>query len=201
MIYAKDQNDFNADKIEKLNDAIGLRFSNLDNKSYDLGKVSLQDLNTNQSWENIAFDFIAAREAFISKPKNDEGTLRAGYGTDTIILADGTIKRVGSDTVFTKEDAKRTLIYQIKTDYSKRVINKIGNSAWSALNDKQKASLVSFAYNVGSINNTINTAIKSNTGPQTVANAIAAGPYTGAKSGYLAELEKRRKLEATLYLS
>lgn len=201
MIYAKDQSDFNAEKLEKYKDVVGLIVSNLDNKSYDLGKVSLQDLNINQNWENIAFDFIAARESFISKPKNDEGTLRAGYGTDTIILADGTRKRVGSDTVFTKEDAKRTLVYQIKTDYSKRVINKIGDSAWSALNDKQKASLVSFAYNVGSINNDINTAIKSNTGPQTVARAIAAGPFTGAKSGYLAELEKRRKLEATLYLS
>jgi hypothetical protein len=39
MIYAKDQSDFNAEKLEKYKDVVGLIVSNLDNKSYDLGKT------------------------------------------------------------------------------------------------------------------------------------------------------------------
>jgi len=200
MIYLKKREDFVSQKVEKL-DAPTKGLTPASVQSTVVGKADLSQLNVNQSWENIAFNFIAAKEGFIERPKNDEGTLRAGYGTDKIVLADGTIKSVGSDTVFTREDGKRTLIYQIQSDYSKRVIRKIGEQAWTSLNDRQKAALVSFAYNVGSINNSIASAIKANSGPNIVASAIAEGPYTGAQSGFLSELKKRRQLEATLYLS
>ncbi len=169
--------------------------------SNTVGQASLGDLNVNQDWEQIAFDFISAKEGFLERPKDDEGTLRAGYGTDKIVLANGEIKTVGTDTVFTREDGKRTLIYQIKTTFATRIISQIGKSTWDALNDKQKAALVSFTYNVGSLTKVIVSALTSGAAPTAVANAIAQGPDTGKKSGFLQALRDRRNQESTLYLS
>ena len=117
------------------------------------------------------------------------------------MLANGEIKTVGSDTVFTREDGKRTLIYQIKTTFAPRVITQIGKNRWDALNDKQKAALVSFTYNVGSLTNPVVSAITSGAAATAVANAILRGPVTGRKSGFLQELKDRRTQESTLYLS
>jgi GH24 family phage-related lysozyme (muramidase) len=201
MIFLKDKTEFvgSVKALEKKNVAFGENPNNI--PSNTIGQVSLGDININQTWEQIAFDFISKKEGFLERPKNDEGTLRAGYGTDKIVLADGTVKSVGSDTVFTREDGKRTLIYQIKTDYSQRVISQIEKERWDSLNDRQKASLVSFVYNAGSLTSVVVTAIKSNTGSTAVASAIAQGPKTGRVSGYIQALEQRRKEEATLYLS
>jgi GH24 family phage-related lysozyme (muramidase) len=201
MIYLKDKTEFTG-SVVKTNFATGVLGINESNDiSIAIGSVSISDLNTNQEWQNISFDYISSKEGFLASPKNDEGTLRAGYGTSIIVDETGKIKTVGIDTVFTKESAKRTLIYQIKNQFSKKVINQIGQLNWNNLNDRQKASLVSYVYNVGSLNSRIVLAIKSNTGAQTVANIIASGPYSGKVSGYLPTLEKRRKEEAALYLS
>jgi GH24 family phage-related lysozyme (muramidase) len=201
MIFLKDKTEFvgSVKALEKKNIAFGENPNNI--PSNTIGQVSLGDININQSWEQIAFDFISKKEGFLEKPKNDEGTLRAGYGTDKIVLADGTVKSVGSDTVFTREDGKRTLIYQIKTTFTPTIIRQIGKEAWDSLNDKQKAALVSFTYNAGSLTRAVVSAIKSNTGSTTVANAIIEGPKTGKVSGYIQALEQRRKEEASLYLS
>ena len=201
MIFLKKTTDFSG-SVEQLavsNRQFGENSTNI--PSNTVGQTSTANININQSWEQIAFDFISKKEGFLERPKNDEGTLRAGYGTDKIVLANGTIRSVGSDTVFTREDGKRTLIYQIKTDYSQRVISQIEKKRWDSLNDRQKASLVSFVYNAGSLTSVVVTAIKSNTGSTSVANAIAQGPTRGRVSGYLTALEQRRKEEASLYLS
>jgi GH24 family phage-related lysozyme (muramidase) len=199
MIFLKNKTEFVGSVVRaKSTGSFGV---DLSNPSQFIGKVSLGDLNINQNWEQIAFDFISSKEGFLDKPKPDQGTLRAGYGTDKIVLANGEIKSVGSDTVFTREDGKRTLIYQIKTTFAPKVISQIGQNIWDPLNDRQKAALVSFTYNVGSLTSVVVKAIKSNTGSTSVANAIASGPYTGRVSGYLSDLEKRRKQESTLYLS
>ena len=201
MIFLKKTTDFSG-SVERLaasDTQFGVNPTNV--PSNTVGQANSGDININQNWEEIAFDFISSKEGFLERPKNDEGTLRAGYGTDKIVLADGTVKSVGSDTVFTREDGKRTLIYQIKTTYAPRVISQIGRERWDSLNDRQKASLVSFAYNAGSLTPVVVSAIKSNTGSTSVANAILRGPNTGRVSGYLAALEERRKQEASLYLS
>ena len=202
MIYAKKQNDFKAEKIDKLDAASGLSTAGLESLSYSIGKVSISNLNLTQNWENIAFDFIASKEGFLEKPKPDQGTLRAGYGTDKIVTSDGSIRSVGSDTVFTKEDAKRTLIYQIKSTFAPTIIRQIGQSNWDNLNDRQKASLVSYAYNAGSLRSNLVEAIKFNVSDQIVANAIIKGPTTGKQTKeVIPTLVQRRKEEAALYLS
>lgn len=203
MIYLKDKTVFNV-SASRPNSTVNQFGVNLNNErqSVVLGSVSLADLNINQSWENIAFDFISSKEGFLEKAKPDEGTLRAGYGTDKIVGIDGTIRSVGLDTVFSREDAKRTLIYQIKITFAPKVISQIEQANWDRLNDRQKASLVSYAYNAGSLRSDVVSAIKSNTSSQIVANAIINGPVTGAQSGRVYPvLVQRRKEEAALYLS
>jgi GH24 family phage-related lysozyme (muramidase) len=200
MIFLKDKTEFSGSVVQTDNRA-GVFTENQNNPSTPAGQTSIANLNINEIWEQIAFDFISKKEGFLERPRPDEGTLRAGYGTDKIVLADGTIKNVGSDTVFSREDAKRTLVYQIKTTFAPRVIFQIGQQNWNSLNDKQKASLVSFTYNAGSLTESVVTAIKSNTGSTAVASAITLGPKTGKVSGYIKALETRRKEEATLYLS
>jgi len=199
----KDRTEFKSEitRVEDRQGEFGTNPNN-DQQSVVIGSVSLADLNLDQPWENIAFDFISLKEGFLEKAKPDEGTLRAGYGTDKIVTSDGKIRSVGIDTVFTKEDAKRTLIYQIKTTFAPKVVSQIGQANWDKLNDKQKASLVSYAYNAGSLRDNLVSAIKSNTSNQIVANAIIAGPVTGAQSGKVYPvLVQRRKEEAALYLS
>ena len=201
MIFLKYKSDFvgSIKRPTNINAQFGVNTSNI--ISNTVGQASLGNLNVDQSWEQLAFDFISVKEGFLEKAKNDEGTLRAGYGTDKIVLANGEIKTVGSDTVFTREDGKRTLIYQIKTTFAPRVITQIGKNRWDALNDKQKAALVSFTYNVGSLTNPVVSAITSGAAATAVANAILRGPVTGRKSGFLQELKDRRTQESTLYLS
>ena len=202
MFYLKDKTEFTGSvvRVDKRVGPLGVNENNA--VSLSIGSVSLSDLNTNQSWQDIAVEFIAKKEGFLNKPKPDEGTLRAGYGTDKIVTADGTVKSVGIDTVFTKEDARRTLIYQIKNTFSTKIISQIGKQNWDRLNDKQKAALVSYAYNAGSLRRNLVNAIKNNAANQIVANAIIAGPTTGAQSGRVyPALIQRRKEEAALYLS
>ena len=201
MIFLKYKTDFVGSVKQLTNTTVQFGVNPANIPSNTVGQASLGDLNVNQAWEQIAFDFISAKEGFLERPKDDEGTLRAGYGTDKIVLANGEIKTVGTDTVFTREDGKRTLIYQIKTTFATRIISQIGKSTWDALNDKQKAALVSFTYNVGSLTKVIVSALTSGAAPTAVANAIAQGPDTGKKSGFLQALRDRRNQESTLYLS
>lgn len=203
MIYAKSLQDFIVGVDTKPNNNLvaSSLIQNSSELSYNIGTVSISDINLSNNWERIAFDFITKEEGFIERPKPDEGNLRAGYGTDKIVLANGIIKKVGSDTIFTRDDANRTLTYQIKNEFSKTVINQIGQEKWNSLNDRQKAALVSFAYNVGSLTSNLRQALKSNSAT-IVANAIADGPTRGKKTGTVyTALQKRRKKEATLYLA
>ncbi len=183
MIFLKYKSDFvgSIKRPTNINAQFGVNTSNI--ISNTVGQASLGNLNVDQSWEQLAFDFISVKEGFLEKAKNDEGTLRAGYGTDKIVLANGEIKTVGSDTVFTREDGKRTLIYQIKTTFAPRVITQIGKNRWDALNDKQKAALVSFTYNVGSLTNPVVSAITSGAAATAVANAICYSGIYGENTG------------------
>lgn len=201
MIYLKDSTEFSG-SVVKVEGRVG-EFGVNESNEVDtvLGNIPVSDLNLNQTWERIAFDFISKKEGFLDRPKPDEGNLRAGYGTDTIVLSDGTIKKVSATTVFTKEDADRTLTYQIG-QFSKTVIRQIGQSVWDNLSNSQKASLVSYAYNVGSLRPELASLIKSNASSQIVANQIILGPTTGKQSGKVyPALVQRRKEEASLYLS
>jgi hypothetical protein len=204
MIYLKRSTDFagSAVKAKAENREFLINYSNY--LGVSVGKVDINSLNTNQPWEKIALDFIRQKEEsgkFRSIPKLDEDKYRGGYGSDTIVSPTGEVTKVTESTRFTKEDADRTMIYNIKV-FAKIVQNQIGVSTWSNLKDTQKAALTSFAYNVGSLTNSVVSAIKSgSSSSQTVANAISTGPTKGK----VTEIEYpglvlRRKEEAAIYL-
>lgn len=170
-----------------------------------IGNVSISDIDLTGTWEEIAKNLIIGFEGFIDTPKDDEGTLRAGYGTDTI-LVNGRPQKVTKSTRFTYATAEATLVYQIKNDYGKIISRQLGDNLWSRLNDTQKAALVSFGYNVGAgfitareYGKRIKSYISQNNFAA-AAREIANGPKTGAKTGKVyPALQRRRQKEAEVF--
>ena len=169
--------------------------------------VDLTSLNLNQDWVGIAFQFISAKEGFLSNAKFDITRFRGGYGSDNIVTIDAsgkaTVSTVTSSTTFTRVDAERTLKYNIAGLYRDGVVGQIGKDKWDSLNDKQKAALISYAYNAGpgALKTWgIQRALQINAPKEQVAQFITAGPIT-AGGAVLSGLVTRRKEEAKLYLS
>jgi len=159
----------------------------------------VENLQLSGDYRNRAFAFIASKEQFTEFATNDEGKKRLGYGTDKI-FDNGKLRDVRAGDRTTPEAAKQVLIYQIQNDYEKRVISGIGQSNFDKLNDNQKAALISFAYNVGSITSPIVTAIKQGK-LEEAATQIQNGPRTGQQSGFSKGLVIRREQEAALFLT
>jgi GH24 family phage-related lysozyme (muramidase) len=157
--------------------------------------------STYSDWLTIATEVVAKFEGFIETPKNDEGTLRAGYGTDKILI-NGKLEKVTASTVFTKEVALATLRAELDGPYKATAISNIGGQKyWDSLNNVQKAAIISFVYNTGNAIQPGNL-IKSNSPAVVVSQQIRNGPVTGAQSKKLfTALVKRRNDEAKLYLS
>jgi GH24 family phage-related lysozyme (muramidase) len=162
----------------------------------------VNNFDDSQDWIGIAYQFIASEEGFLKIPRFDANRVRGGYGSDNFVAKDGTVLNVTNSTVFTKEDAERTLRYNIVTRFQNDIIKRIGKSIWEGLNDNQKAALVSFTYNagVGAFGyNGLDTALKTKKPSQTIASIIEKGPIT-SRGKVLQVLVKRRKKEASLYL-
>jgi GH24 family phage-related lysozyme (muramidase) len=159
----------------------------------------VENLQLSGDYRNRAFSFIASKEQFTEFATNDEGKLRLGYGTDKI-FDNGKLRDVRAGDKTTPEAAKQVLLSQIQNDYEKRVTRGIGQSNFDKLNDNQKAALISFAYNVGSITSPIVTAIKQGK-LEEAATQIQNGPRTGQQSGVLTGLILRREQEAALFLT
>ena len=171
--------------------------------------VDLSTLNLNSDWVNIAFQYISKKESFVARPGYDYTRIRAGYGSDNFVDANGNVSNVVSSTVFTKQDAERTLLYNITGPYKNGVINQIGLANWDNLKPTQQAALVSYAYNAGPgrlRTQGIAAAIKTNQPAVNVAYLISLGPITATDSRtgvskVLSDLVTRRAEEAKLYLN
>jgi lysozyme len=162
----------------------------------------VEALDYTQDWIGIAVQFITSEEGFLKTPKFDANRIRAGYGSDNFVTKEGVVLDVVKSTVFTKEDADRTLKYNITSRFQKDIIKRIGRSIWDNLKDNQKAALVSFTYNagIGAFGyNGLDDALKSKKSSQTIASIIEKGPIT-SRGRVLQGLVKRRKKEAKLYL-
>lgn len=158
-------------------------------------------------WFEIAKQLIKKYERFIPYTKWDENTFRGGYGSSRKIV-NGRLINVTKDTTWTKEEAEDTLDYEIKSFYAPTIARQLGTENWNKLNDRQKASLISFGYNVGpyfisarEYGKKIKQAIENND-METVAKIIGQGPTTGAGTGKVySGLYKRRKEEADIFMS
>jgi GH24 family phage-related lysozyme (muramidase)/predicted DNA-binding WGR domain protein len=114
-------------------------------------------------------------EGFRSTPYWDVNALRAGYGSDTVTLSDGSVRRVTQGMTVSVEDANRDLARRI-VEFQRGIIDEIGMARWNQFNPAQQAALTSVAYNYGSIGAEgagISSVVRSGSSDE-IANAIRA---------------------------
>jgi GH24 family phage-related lysozyme (muramidase) len=187
-----------------------LKAKNID--SEDLKKltdplVGNVEISLSGNWLEMTKQLIRKFETFTDKSSGDEGTYRGGYGTSKK-LVDGELVDVTPETTWTKDEAEETLDYQLKNTFAPIIAGQLGSNNWEKLNDFQKTSILSLAYNAGSYfltakeyGKNIKNAIESGD-MEAAAAYISQGPTTGAKSGkYYPGLSKRRDFEAKLFLN
>ena len=165
--------------------------------------VDLGALNLGADWVTLSAQFIGKNEGFAAKAAWDYNAWRLGFGSDKIIGADGKIRDVLQTDVTTVDAALKMLQYEVSVSYKNRLVGngerKISEEQFNALNNKQKAALLSYVYNCGSLKPAIAAAIKSGNFGVTV-REIQAGPITAGGS-VLPGLVRRRSEEASLFSS
>lgn len=164
------------------------------------------DISLSGNWLEMAKQLIRKFEGFSENSYDEEGGLRGGFGTSKK-LVNGELVDVTPETTFTSDEAEETLDYQLKNTFGPIVASQLGSYNWEKLNDFQKASLLSFAYNAGpyvftarEYGKNIKNAIEEGD-METAAAYIAQGPTTGSETGKnYSGLSKRRDVESKLFL-
>lgn len=90
-------------------------------------------------------------ENYKATPYFDVNAQRAGYGSDTTTLADGSVVPVRPGMTVSLEDAERDLERRITTEFTQRAERNIGKENFAALPANAQAALISIAYNYGHI--------------------------------------------------
>ncbi len=136
---------------------------------------------------------IKEREGFLGRAKRDtDGQFRVGYGSDTVVSANGTVSRVNSTTTTTRERADVDLDRRIK-EFQDGIKRLIGSNRFTAFSPQQQAVLTSVAYNYGSLPKRIVDAVRTGTAGQIAAGIRALG---GDNKGIN---RTRRNKEAALF--
>lgn len=122
-----------------------------------------------------AAELLREFEGFRATPYWDRTALRAGFGSDTVTLEDGTVVRVTDGTRVTREDAERDLARRIPEFVDRGIIPYVGADNWARLPEDTKAALISLAYNYGSLQGlpTLARAIREGD-TDAIADAVAA---------------------------
>ncbi len=110
-------------------------------------------------------------EGFRSGAYWDVNAYRAGFGSDTVTLADGSVRRITQGMRVSYEDANRDLLRRVG-EFQDVIKGQIGRDRFVGFNEKQQAALTSVAYNYGSLPDRILPAIRGGSN-QDIANAIA----------------------------
>ena len=166
--------------------------------------VDFGALDLSADWITLSAKFIGKNEGFSKNAVNDEGDPRLGFGTSKILdPSTGQIRTVKYGDTTTVENALKVLQYEVSVTFKARLVGsgdtKISEADFEALNNKQRAALLSFVYNCGSLRTGIAAAVR-NKDYAGAANGLLNGPTRGAKTGQLYPgLVRRRKEEATLF--
>lgn len=97
----------------------------------------------------VSAQFLRDREGFLNTPRWDVNAMRGGYGSDTVTLEDGTIKKITEGMYISVADANRDLIRRIETEFRPAARNAVGADKFDTLNAQQQTALTSLAYNYG----------------------------------------------------
>ncbi|MDP5216693.1 hypothetical protein Q5Y75_05640 [Ruegeria sp. 2205SS24-7] len=99
--------------------------------------------------DNAILGLIRDFEGYRESPYWDVNAYRAGYGSDTVTLEDGTVIPVRQGMSVDREAAERDLMRRVNTEFMPSAVNAIGQDQFNALHPQQQAALVSLAYNYG----------------------------------------------------
>lgn len=141
--------------------------------------------------QTAAADFLRRREGFREAPYYDVNAYRAGFGSDTTTLPDGTVVPVRQGMTVSREDAERDLARRIP-EFERRAAAAIGEERFASLPPNAQAALISVAYNYGTLPGRIREAARSGD-LAALSQAVAglAGDNQGVNAG-------RRREEATM---
>ena len=122
---------------------------------------------------SMARSLIVDKEGFEEMPYWDVNAYRAGYGSDTYTLADGTVKRVQEGVAITRADADRDIDRRISTEFMPEARRAVGPDIWDKLPAAAQAALTSIAYNYGSVPGRVTRVAKSTNGNiEAIASAV-----------------------------
>lgn len=135
---------------------------------------------------------IRRREGFRETPYYDVNAYRAGYGSDTVTLADGSVQKVVQGMKVSVIDANRDLVRRIG-EFQTTVRGQVGSDRFAEFNPQQQAVLTSIAYNYGSLPERILEAVRKGSSEEIAASIRGlAGDNGGVNAG-------RRQEEAYLF--
>ena len=100
-----------------------------------------------------AADLIKRFEGYQAQAYWDVNHYRVGYGSDTVTLSDGSIRKVVEGMTTTLADAERDLARRIG-EFQDTVKREIGSDRFNAMSPQQQAALTSIAYNYGNLTRT-----------------------------------------------
>lgn len=120
---------------------------------------------------DAAAALIRDKEGFRPDPYYDVNAYRAGFGSDTVTLSDGTIKQVVQGMSVSVEDANRDLMRRITTEFMPLAARASGGR-FETFSAQQQAALTSLAYNYGEIPDRVASVIQSGGSISEIAEAI-----------------------------
>ena len=175
---------------------------------------TLADVDISLPWELLSEAMMIKKEGFTEVAERiDEDAYRLGYGTRRIwdpvrngpkLDVNGKIyeARVGDRT--TEANALKMLKYEVAITYKDRLVGnasyQIRQADFDKLNNVQRAGLITYVYNAGSISEEIAAAIRAGNYVE-AANRMLYGPITGSETGDVyAGLIRRRAEEAVFMI-
>lgn len=164
--------------------------------------ASISGLAGASTGADAAAALIRSQEGFRSTPYYDVNAYRVGYGSDTVTLADGSVKKVTEGMRVSVEDANRDLLRRIATEFLPTARNAVGAGQFDRLSPQQQAVLTSIAYNYGELPESVASAVREGLSDADIAAAIrglGAGGHAGTDVGDA--LIKRRNREAAIFSS
>lgn len=152
------------------------------------------------SYIDKAVELLTKFEGFTKNASWDVNAYRLGYGSDTITFSNGSFRKVVKGDQTTVANAKKDLARRIP-QFANKVKKQIGSDTWDKLQDNTKASLISIAYNYGSVpHESLRKAIKTRNKKIIAKEWIDSTKFDNKNTKYYNGLQKRRKLEAEFIL-
>lgn len=181
--------DARAKEIVKAGNEIGVAITEAAAKIQAAGEIAAEQAAKSAT---SAAGVIKGFEGFSAKAYYDVNAYRAGYGSDTVTLSDGSIRAVVQGMTVTLADAERDLARRIG-EFQDGIKSKIGADTFNSMSQNQQDALTSIAYNYGSLPERIVEAIK--TGNEGAIYTAIRG--LGSDNGGVNR--KRRNAEADLF--